>query len=108
MICQLTGTTKEIVQIKRTQARYGLGPELCARAARYHTNAIAVSDFTIAQGSGHNYVNVESDDLSRAQKMSYFFLSEGKLAEACMHFTTRDLTSVARFQCHGFPTKVKI
>jgi len=32
-----------------------------------------------------NYVNLESDNLSRAQKM--LTRSEGKLAEASMHFT---------------------
>ena len=65
-------------------------------AARYHTNVIAVSDFIIAtrkQGSGQNYINSESDDLSRAQEMLYFYPAEGKLAEACMRFTTRDLTA---------------
>ena len=52
-----------------------------------HTNAIAVSNFTIAT-SGQNYINIESDDVSRAQKNVYYYLAEGKLAEACMRFTT--------------------
>jgi len=37
------------------------------RTGTSHTNAIVVSDFTIAT-SGQNCINRESDDLSRAQK----------------------------------------
>ena len=58
----------------------------------YH--AIVVNDFTIATRKWAKlYKLKESDNLSPAQKMIYFRLAEGKLAEACMHFTTRGLTA---------------
>ena len=64
------------------------GTSSFARASRYHTNAIAVSDFTIATRKWAKSCIRRS--VTRSENADQ---REGKLAEACMRFTTRDLTA---------------
>ena len=69
------------------------GTSSCARAARYHTNAIAVSDFTIATRKWAKLYKHRVRRCHALRKMFYFYLAEGKLAEACVCFTIKGLTA---------------
>ena len=56
------------------------GTSSCARAARYHTNAIAVSDFTIATRKWANlYKHRIRRSVTRSEKCFIFTLQKGSL-----------------------------
>jgi len=56
------------------------GTSSCARAARYHTNAIAVSDFTVATRKWANlYKHRVRRSVTRSEKCFTFTLQKGSL-----------------------------